>query len=142
MIGEYFFVGEAQKLTNCNEILNNSTRQLLAGKADYAVYDYGKGERLTTGNPIFVNDYSRYFIQVVIPIEEIYAHVGDVLFIQRIRIFSFLAGTTSAAIAVLILLLTKWNVILRKEVKRRTRELEESSDEMKDYFDTVLGELK
>jgi hypothetical protein len=40
--------------------------------------------------------------------------------------FSFLAGTTTAAIAVLILLLTKWNVILRKEVKRRTRELEES----------------
>jgi hypothetical protein len=31
--------------------------------------------------------------------------------------FSFLAGTTTAAIAVLILLPTKWNVILRKEVK-------------------------
>jgi hypothetical protein len=45
--------------------------------------------------------------------------------------FSFLAGTTTAAISVLILLLTYWNVILRKEVKRRTRELEESYDEMK-----------
>ena len=97
---------------------------------------------MTTGNPIFVNDESRYFIQVVTPTEEIYAHVGDVLFIQRIRMFSFLAGTTTAAIAVLILLLTKWNVILRKEVKRRTRELEESYDEMKEYLDTVLAELK
>jgi hypothetical protein len=56
--------------------------------------------------------------------------------------FSFLAGTTTAAIAVLILLLTKWNVILRKEVKRRTRELEESYDEMKEYLDSVLDELK
>lgn len=142
LVGEYFFGSEAQRLINYNEILNNSTRQLLAGKADYAVYDYGEGERLTTGNPIFVNDESRYFIQVVTPTEEIYAHVGDVLFIQRIRMFSFLAGTTTAAIAVLILLLTKWNVILRKEVKRRTRELEESYDEMKAYLDTVLAELK
>ena len=142
MVGEYFFGSEAQKLINYNEILNNSTRQLLAGKADYAVYDYGKGERLTTGYPIFVNDDPRYFIQVVTPTEEIYADVGDVLFIQRIRMFSFLAATTTAAIAVLILLLTKWNVILRKEVKRRTRELEESYDEMKVYLDTVLAELK
>lgn len=142
LVGEYFFGSEAQKLINYNEILNNSTRRLLAGKADYAVYDYGEGERLTTGNPILVNDESRYFIQVVTPTEEIYAHVGDVLFIQRIRMFSFLAGTTTAAIAVLILLLTKWNVILRKEVKRRTRELEESYDEMKAYLDTVLAELK
>lgn len=142
LVGEYFFGSEAQKLINYNEILNNSTRQLLAGKADYAVYDCGKGERLTTGYPIFVNDDPRYFIQVVTPTEEIYAHVGDVLFIQRIRMFSFLAGTTTAAIAVLILLLTKWNVILRKEVKRRTRELEESYDEMKVYLDTVLAELK
>jgi hypothetical protein len=142
LVGEYFFGSEAQRLINYNEILNNSTRRLLAGKADYAVYDYGRGERLTTGDPIFVNDESRYFIQVVTPTEEIYAHVGDVLFIQRIRMFSFLAGTTTAAIAVLILLLTKWNVILRKEVKRRTRELEESYDEMKAYLDTVLAELK
>jgi hypothetical protein len=142
LVGEYFFGSEAQRFINYNEILNNSTRQLLAGKADYAVYDYGEGERLTTGNPIFVNDESRYFIQIVTPTEEIYAHVGDVLFIQRLRMFSFLAGTTTAAIAVLILLLTKWNVILRKEVKRRTRELEESYDEMKAYLDTVLAELK
>jgi hypothetical protein len=142
LVGEYFFGSEAQKIINYNEILNNSTRRLLAGKADYAVYDYGEGERLTTGNPILVNDEARYFIQVVTPTEEIYAHVGDVLFIQRIRMFSFLAGTTTAAIAVLILLLTKWNVILRKEVKRRTRELEESYDEMKAYLDTVLDELK
>jgi hypothetical protein len=58
-------------------------------------------------------------------------------------LFSFLAGTTTAAIAVLIVLLTKWNIILilRKEVKRRTRELEESYDDMKQYLDTVLAEL-
>ena len=55
--------------------------------------------------------------------------------------FSLLAGA-AAAIAVLIVLLIKWKVILRKEVKRRTKELEESYDEVKQYLDTVLSELK
>jgi hypothetical protein len=71
----------------------------------------------------------------------LYARVGDVLFIQRIRSFSFLAGTTAAAITVLVVLLTKWNVILRKNVKRRTRELEESYVDTKQYLDTVIAEL-
>ena len=142
LVGENFFGSASQKFINYNEILNNSTRRLLAGNSDYAVYDYGLGERLTTGYPIFINSEPKYFLQIVTPTEEIYAHVGDVLFIQRIRMFSFLAGTTIAAIVVLIVLLTKWNVILRKEVKRRTRELEESYDDMKQYLDTVLAELK
>jgi hypothetical protein len=48
--------------------------------------------------------------------------MGEVLFIQRIKMFSLPAGAaTAAAIAVLIVLLIKWNVLLRKEVKRRTR---------------------
>jgi flagellar basal body-associated protein FliL len=142
LIGQNFFGSVAQKFINHNEILNNATHRLLSGNSDYAVYDYGKGERLTTGYPIFVNGEPKYFLQIVTPTEEIDARVGDVLFIQRIRLFSFLAGTTAAAITVLIVLLTKWNVILRKEVKRRTRELEESYDDMKHYSDTVIAELK
>jgi hypothetical protein len=143
LVGENFFGEVAQKFINHNEILNNSTRRLLlVGNSDYAVYDYGKGERLTTGYPIFVNSEPKYFLQIVTPTKEIYAHIGDVLFIQRIRMFSFLAGATTAAITVLIVLLAKWNVIVRKEVKRRTRELEESYDDIKVYLDTVLAELK
>jgi hypothetical protein len=142
LVGNNFFGYEIQEFINHNKILNNLTQNLLAGNSGYAVYDYGKGERLTTGYPIFVNAEPKYFLQIVTPTREIYAQLGDVLFIQRIRMFSFLAATTTAAIAVLILLLTKWNVILRKEVKRRTRELEESYDEMKEYLDSVLAELK
>ena len=43
---------------------------------------------------------------------------------------------------VFIILLRKWNIILRKEVKRRTKELEESYDEMKSYLHDVLKEVK
>ena len=78
---------------------------------------------LTTGYPIFVNAEPKYFLQIVTPTREIYAQLGDVLLIQRTRMFSFLAATTRAAIAVLILLLTKWNVILRKEVKKKNKKI-------------------
>jgi hypothetical protein len=142
LIGKNFFGEVAQKFINYNEILNNSTRRLLAGNSDYAVYDYGVGERLTTGYPIYINNEPKYFLQIVTPTEQIYSHLGDVLFVQRIQMFSLLAGAGAAAIAVLILLLIKWKVILRKEVKRRTRELEESYDEVKQYLNTVLAELK
>jgi hypothetical protein len=142
LIGKNFFGEVAQKFINYNEILNNSTRRLLAGNSDYAVYDYGVGERLTTGHPIYINNEHKYFLQIVTPTEQIYSRLGDVLFVQRIQMFSLLAGAGAAAIAVLILLLIKWKVILRKEVKRRTRELEESYDEVKQYLNTVLAELK
>ena len=140
LIGRNFFGEVAQKFINYNEILNNSTRRLLAGNSDYAVYDYGVGERLTTGYPIYINNEPKYFLQIVTPTEQIYSRLGDVLFVQRIQMFSLLAG--AAAIAVLIVLLIKWKVILRKEVKRRTKELEESYDEVKQYLNTVLAELK
>jgi len=78
---------------------------------------------LTTGYPIFVNAEPKYFLQIVTPTREIYAQLGDVLLIQRTRMFSFLAATTRAAIAVLILLLTKWNVILRKELKKKNKKI-------------------
>jgi hypothetical protein len=142
LIGRNFFGEVAQKFVNYNEILNNSTRRLLAGNSDYAIYDYGVGERLTTGYPIFINNEPKYFLQIVTPTEQIYSQVGDVLFVQRIKMFSLLAGAGAAAIAVLIVLLIKWKVILRKEVKRRTKELEDSYDEVKQYLNTVLAELE
>jgi hypothetical protein len=41
----------------------------------------------------------------------------------------------------LVILLSKWNIILRKEVKRRTQELEDSYDEMKQYLQEVSKEV-
>jgi hypothetical protein len=57
-------------------------------------------------------------------------------------LFSIFIATSTAAIVVLILLLRKWNIILRKEVKRRTQELEESYEQMKQYLEDVLKEVR
>ncbi|NAL78322.1 cache domain-containing protein [Nitrososphaera sp. AFS] len=142
LVGQSSFGDSAQKFINHNEILNNLTRNLLEGNGGTAVYDYGRGERLATGYPIFVNGKSAFFIQVVTPTSQIYSIVNNVLSIQRIKLFPFFAAASTVAIVVLIILLRKWNIILRKEVKRRTMQLEESYDEMKIYLNEVLKELK
>ena len=50
--------------------------------------------------------------------------------------FSLLAAAST--IAFFVVLLRKWNIILKKEVKRRTQELEDSYDEVKRYLDEIL----
>jgi signal transduction histidine kinase len=129
LMGKNFFGHEVQQFVNHNEILNNLTRNLLDGNPGNAVYDYGKGERLTTAYPIFVDKKPTYFIEIVTPTSEIYLHINDLLFTERIKMFSLLAGTT-AAIAVLIIFLIKWSSTLGEEVKRRTWELNVSNQQL------------
>jgi hypothetical protein len=136
LVGQNFFDNYAQKFINRNKILNNLTRSLLAGESGFAVYDYGGGERLTTQYLILVSNKPVFFLQIVTPTSEIYPEVNNVLSIQRVKMFSLLAAAST--IAFFVVLLRKWNIILKKEVKRRTQELEDSYDEMKRYLDEVL----
>jgi signal transduction histidine kinase len=129
LVGKNFFEDYTQKFINHNQLLDNLTHNLLAGNSGYAVYNYGRGERLTTGYPVLVEGKPTYFVQVITPTATIYSQINDVLFTERISMFSLLAGTT-AAVAVLILFLTRWNSILDKEVKKRTKELDESNKQL------------
>jgi hypothetical protein len=142
LIGKNFFGAYSQKFINYNKVLNNLTRNLLAGQSGSAVYDYGRGERLTTQYPILVNNSPVFFLQIVTPTSEIYSKINNVLSIQRVKMFSLFAAASTVAIVVLVVLLRKWNIILRKEVKRRTQELEDSYDEMKRYLEEVLKTVK
>jgi signal transduction histidine kinase len=129
LVGENFFAPITQKFIKYNKILNNLTRSLLAGHSGYGVYDYGKGERLTTEFPIIVDGKPIYFVQVVTPSAQIYSEINQVLFIERIKMFSLLAGT-SGAVVVLIVFLIKWSSSLDNEVRKRTRELKESNERL------------
>jgi hypothetical protein len=142
LVGKDFFGEDVQQFVNHNKILNDLTRDLLSGKSGYGVYDYGEGERLTTQYPVFVNGSPEFFIQIVTPTSEIYAKIGEVLSIQQVRILSLIVVASTVAIAVLVILLKKWNIILAKEVKRRTQELEESYEQMKNYIGRVQAELQ
>lgn len=142
LVGKDFFGEDVQQFVNHNEILINLTRDLLSGKSGYGVYDYGKGETLTTQYPVFINGSPEFFIQIVTPTSVIYAKIDEVLSIQQVRILPLIVAASTVAIAVLIILLKKWNIILAREVKRRTKELEDSYEEMKRYIAQVQTELQ
>lgn len=142
LVGKDFFGEDVQQFVNHNEILINLTRDLLSGKSGYGVYDYGKGETLTTQYPVFINGSPEFFIQIVTPTSDIYAKTDEVLSIQQVRILPLIVAASTVAIAVLVILLKKWNIILAREVKRRTKELEDSYEEMKRYIAQVQTELQ
>jgi len=141
-VGKNFFENYTQQFIKHNQNLNNLTKNMLAGNSGFAIYDYGKGERLTTSYPVVVNGIPRFFIQIVTPTSEIYSKIDNVFSVQRVKLFSLIAAASTIAVIVLVILLRKWNIILTKEVKRRTQELEESYNDMKNYLEKVIKEVK
>ena len=129
LVGLNFFDRTTQEFINNDATLNNLTRDLLSGNSGYGVYDYGKGERLTTQSAISIDDNSVFSIQLVTPSAQIYSQLNQVLFTERLKMFSLLAGT-SAAVLVLIVFLIKWSSSLDTEVRRRTGELKESNERL------------
>ena len=128
-IGTPFFGSHTQEVTGHNMILNNLVRTVLSGKQDFNIYEFKNGERLNTGNPIFVAGKPMYFVFVITPTSTIYSQINDVISVQRLQTFSLLAGITTAVV-ILIVFLIKWNNSLDREVKRRTKELGESNKQL------------
>jgi hypothetical protein len=129
-----------QNFVNHNPALNKHIAELLQGNAEDAVFDVGRGGRLSTSLLINVAGNPTYFLQLVTPTDTIYSNIEEGLEDNRIQEFSLLAGTT-AAIAVLIVFLARWNVILTREVKKRTQTLEDQFKDMKSYLEQVQNEL-
>ena len=129
LVGKNFFGNVTQAFIDHNQVLNNLTHLMLAGNDGYALYNYGKGERLNTESPILVGTRPVYFLQVVTPTDRIYTTINSVLLNEGIKMFSLLTGTT-AAIIVLVILLRKWYGMLQNEVRKRTRELNESNEKL------------
>ena len=129
LLGKNYFGNQAQQIFHYNQLQYNLYRQLLRGQPGYSVYDFGIGERLNTGYPVIVQGKPTYFVSAVTPTSAIYSQINGVILTQRIETFSLLAGTT-AAIIVLIIFLIKWSSNLKDEVKRRTKELNESNKQL------------
>jgi len=126
LVGKNFFGEIVQDFTNHNVILRKNTQDLLKGIPGYAVYDYGKGGRLTTTYPVIIGEIPEYFIQVVTPTKSLYSEINSVLLGEKIKTISLIIGSI-AAIMALIILLVKWNIMLNNEVKKRTKELQHSN---------------
>ena len=138
-IGTSFFGNHTQQVTGHNEILNNIIRTVISGKPYSDTYEFRNSERLNTGYPIWVGSKPEYFVFVITPTSAIFSQINDVIFTQRIEIFSLLAGVT-AAVAVLMVFLMKWNTNLNNEVKRRTKDLESANEQLK-FHDKMQKEF-
>src|SRR5918996_2613256 len=141
LIAKNFFGEFVQNFTNHNPILMNLTQNLLQGISGYGIYDYGKGERITTNVPVFIQGKPLYFIQIVTPTSTIYSHINNVLFGEKLKMFSLIAGSISA-ITILIMFLIKWNSILNNEVKKRTKELKDHDKMQKEFINIASHEIK
>lgn len=150
LVGQNYFGSYVQDFINYNPVLNNLTRSLLMGNSGSAIYDYGTGERLNTQYPIYIGDRPRFFIQIVTPTEQIHSLIQRAISSENLRMLTLIA-LTFVAVAVLIIILAKWNSTLRKEVEKKTREIfeierrkreiEESYEYMKEYLNEVMGEV-
>ncbi len=138
-LGKNFFGDDVQNFFHQNDIQNKLYNTVFSGQPSYAVYNFGSGERLNTGYPIFLHGKPTYFVFIVTPTSVIYAHVNDVLYTQRIETFSLLAGI-SVAVAALIIFLIKWNSSLYNEVTNRTKELHRANKQL-DVHDKMQKEF-
>jgi signal transduction histidine kinase len=126
LVGLDYFGETVQNFVNHNPTLNKHIVELLQGNAGVAVFDTGRGERLSTSQLIYVSDNPTYFLQVVTPTEDIYSQIDPILSRESGKLALLLAGPTGAS-AILIIFLVLWNSSLGKEVKKRTRDLQESN---------------
>jgi signal transduction histidine kinase len=131
-LGESLFSSEVQRFFNFNGIQNKYYRNVFDGQllGGYAIYDFGAGERLNTGYPVSVDGKPKYFVFVITPTASVYSDINKTLSAERSKFFLLIAGIT-AAILILILFLVKLNSILNEQVKRRTKDLEESNKRLK-----------
>lgn len=126
LVGKNFFGKTVQNFIAHNEILNNLTRTLLSGNSTYAIYDYGRTERINTAQPILVQNTPTYFLEVVTPTKEIFSKIGETLFTERLKGYSLLVAVF-ASVAALTIFLLKWSNIMEKEVIKRTNALNKSN---------------
>lgn len=119
LVGKNFFGTTVQNFIGHNVILNNLTGSLLKGQPNYGVYEYGKSERINTGQPILVQNTPTYFLQIVTPTKAIFSKISDTLFTERLKGYSLLVAVF-ASVGSLIIFLLKWNNTMEKEVIKRT----------------------
>jgi signal transduction histidine kinase len=126
LVGKNFFGKTVQNFIAHNEILNNLTRTLLSGNSTYAIYDYGKTERINTAQPILVQNTPTYFLEVVTPTKVIFSKIAQTLFTERLKGYSLLVAVF-ASVAALTIFLLKWSNTMENEVIKRTNALNKSN---------------
>lgn len=109
--------------------VEESNRLLFSSQDVVRVYDYGRGERLRTGEPILINGKAEYFVQLITSNATIYSSIDAALGETRARTF-LLLSTATAAVAVVALFIVRHSAALEKVVQSRTKQVQESNEQL------------
>ncbi|MEW6605788.1 MAG: cache domain-containing protein, partial [Thermoproteota archaeon] len=112
---------QAQEEIGGTAEINDHIGQVLEGNVRTAVFG-PPFERITTGYPVVAGGEPAYFVFLVTPTSSIYSEINDVLFTNRLQTSLLVAGIIGALLAML-LLITRWNRFLNREVEHKTSEL-------------------
>ncbi|WP_337862720.1 ATP-binding protein [Nitrososphaera sp.] len=105
---------------------NNGGDDSAQKKPASVVYRAGGGEEfLAVATPVVAGGKNAYYLVITTPVSLFYDEINAVLTTQRIQSFSILAGT-SVSVIILAVFVNR-SINLEREVRRRTRELEESN---------------
>ena len=130
LIGKPFFGNYSQNLNKHNPVLNNLVNTAVSlGKPSSGIYDFVNGQRLTTGYPIILNGKPEYSLFIITPTSTIYSKIDSITYNERLEMLSLIVGII-AAIMILILFLVRMNSILERNIKERTKELQESNNSL------------
>lgn len=123
LLGKPFFGSFVQNFTGNNPTLNNHVKSVVTlGKESIATYKFRNEERLNTGFSIIIDGKPLYSIFLVTPTATIYSTINEIISKERNQMLSLIIGIVTS-ITFLIIFLTKLNVILDREVDKRTKEL-------------------
>ncbi|MGN6560148.1 MAG: sensor histidine kinase, partial [Candidatus Nitrosocosmicus sp.] len=126
LIGKFFYGNYFQNMSKHNSVLNHLVNTtVISGKPSSAIYDFVNGQRFTTGYPVILNGKPQYSLFIITPTSTIYSKIDNIINNERFEMISLIAGII-AAIVILIVFLVRMNSILDRNVKIRTRELNES----------------
>ena len=130
LVGTPFFGSFSQNMIKHNPILNNIINTtVFSGKPSSGIYEFVNGQRFTTGYPITLNGKPHYSVFIITPTSNIYSQIDGIIFNERLEMFSLIAGIISAVV-ILILFLIRMNSILDRNVKEKTREIENSNNSL------------
>ncbi len=128
LVGTNFFEEPTQNSSMSSTALNNLVNKVLLSEPGYTVYASAEGERLATAYPVSVYGERppSYAVLITTTTSQIYSQIESILLGQRIETFALL-GIITVAIILFTFFLFKWNGSLNAEVRRRTKELDESN---------------
>jgi signal transduction histidine kinase len=138
-VGKNFFGQEVQdKITNHNfdvyRIYDDVVRK---GKSQsVGTFDAGFGERFVVAFPVYYEGKQIMTVAQGVPTSIIYSQIDAILFPQQMQTISLFAAIGIVA-SILIIYLSKQNIVLDNKVKERTAELTIANHELEERADKM-----